>query len=206
MSAGNEQAPVDQGAIDEIGRDVVAAAREEFVRYGIRRANMEEIARRAGVARVTVYRRFDSKTTLVRAVVMADVLDFVERFDRVLFGDGPAAERFADATALSVMELRRHPLLTTVLRSDPETLLTALTVEGQPEFELIKHILATRITTLIEAGDIRPGEASRIAEFILRLLYTTILMPFGELPGKTEDESRAFAREFIVPLIINRPA
>lgn len=205
MSTGHEQAAAGQVAIDEIGHQIVAAAREEFVRYGIRRANMEEIARRAGVARVTVYRRFDSKTTLVRAVVMADVLDFVGRFDEVLLGEAPAADRIADATALAVTELRRHPLLSTVLRSDPETLLVALTVEGQPEFELITQILTARVAALIEAGDIRPGDPSRIAEYIVRLVYTTILMPFGELPGSTEDEIRAFAHEFIVPVIIGPP-
>ena len=51
-----DQQLTDQASATDVA--IVAAAREELIRYGIRRANMSEIARRAGVSRVTVYRRF----------------------------------------------------------------------------------------------------------------------------------------------------
>ena len=53
---------------DATDRAIIAAAREEFARYGIRGANVEDIGRRAGVSRVTVYRRFSSKSHLLRAL------------------------------------------------------------------------------------------------------------------------------------------
>lgn len=190
------------GHLDEIGRNIVAAAREEFVRFGIRRANVEEIARRAGVARVTVYRRFESKTALLQAVVLGDIVDFVGRFDAILYGDGSAQERIIDAFTLAVHELRRHPLLTTAMRSDPSAVTAALTLEGAPQFEKIKALLADRIARLAERGDIGAADPSRSAEFTLRLLYTVFLMPFGELPGRTDDEIRRFAQEYVVGLLI----
>jgi AcrR family transcriptional regulator len=195
----------DHATVDEIGREIIRAARDEFVRFGIRRANMEEIARRAGVARVTVYRRFNSKPTLLRAVVMADIIDFVDRFDAMLFSDAPIADRLVDTAALSINELRQNALIVTTLRSDPDTLLSALTLDGQSEFESVKNLLSSRISRLIDRGDIDAVDAGRRAELTLRLIYTTVLLPFGELPGRTDEEVRTFAREFITPLLINNP-
>src|SRR4051794_16586788 len=121
MPAANQSAPVGTDAA------ILAAAREEFVRYGIRRANMAEIGRRAGVSRVTVHRRFSSKSQLVGAVVMADIASFAEEFDACLFAGGPLADRVTDAVALAVSALRRHPLLTTLMASEPEALALQMT-------------------------------------------------------------------------------
>ena len=59
---------------DTRGR-VVAAARELFVEGGFHRASVDELARRADVARATVYHQFGSKLGVFEAVVR----DFEER-------------------------------------------------------------------------------------------------------------------------------
>ena len=48
---------------------IVAAARAVFAEDGFHRAPMEEVARRADVARATVYYQFDSKLGLIEAVL-----------------------------------------------------------------------------------------------------------------------------------------
>ena len=62
-------------AVSETRRRVVAAARELFVEGGFYRASMEEIARRADVARATIYHQFRSKLGVLEAVVT----DFEDR-------------------------------------------------------------------------------------------------------------------------------
>lgn len=203
MREGLGDGVTDVVGLDDIGLVVVAAAREEFVRYGIRRANMEQIARRAGVARVTVYRRFNGKPALLRAVIMHDVLEFVGRFDAALWADGPIADRLAAATGLAISELRRHTLLSTLRNSDPEVLLSALTTEGETEFLLLKAVLTTRIATIQERGEISVADPSRTAEQVLRVLYSVLLLPYGELPGTTEEEIMVYVREFVLPLFLD---
>ncbi|GGU59074.1 hypothetical protein GCM10010178_59100 [Lentzea flava] len=46
---------------------------EEFQRFGLRRARVEDIVRRAGVGRMTVYRKYESKDRLIQAAVWREV-------------------------------------------------------------------------------------------------------------------------------------
>jgi TetR/AcrR family transcriptional regulator, repressor for uid operon len=188
-------------ASDDIALRVIDAARREFVQFGIKRANMESIARRAGVSRVTVYRRFPTKRQLLRAVVMADVAVFVPQFDRVLYGDGPIAERIADVTVLAVNELRSNPLLNSVLRADPDEVLPLFTVDGRAEFERYRDLLSTRIRALIKRDELGEHDPRRTAEVAMRLVYSVILLPFGVFPGASEAQIRAAAADFLVPIL-----
>lgn len=191
---------------DDIARRILAVAREEFIRFGIRRASVEAIARKAGVSRVTLYRRFDSKHLLLRAVVLTDIIAFFERLDAVLSAPGPIDARVEEAVVLCVNELRRQPLLSTVLRSEPESVLTSLTLDGQAEFERIRGTLAARIGALAARGEMPVGDPVAAAELMLRLGYSVVLFPYGVLPGRTDAEIRAFARRFVTPQLVGRGA
>ena len=54
---------------DEVTERLLDAAPDQFCRMGIRRSTMEDVARRAGVSRITAYRRFATKDALVEQVV-----------------------------------------------------------------------------------------------------------------------------------------
>jgi AcrR family transcriptional regulator len=47
---------------------ILAAAQELFMRYGVRRVSMDDVAREAGVAKGTLYLYFDSKDALFAAL------------------------------------------------------------------------------------------------------------------------------------------
>jgi AcrR family transcriptional regulator len=48
---------------------ILDAAVAEFERHGFRRVALDDVARRAGVSRTTIYRRFANRDELVAAVV-----------------------------------------------------------------------------------------------------------------------------------------
>ena len=48
---------------------ILDAAVAEFEQHGIRRVALDDVARRAGVSRTTIYRRFANRDELVAAVV-----------------------------------------------------------------------------------------------------------------------------------------
>jgi AcrR family transcriptional regulator len=72
---------------------VLDAARNAFAEAGLD-VGVEEIARRAGVGKGTLYRRFPTKEALVRAI-FDDILEEVERIAVESDGDPDAGDAFA---------------------------------------------------------------------------------------------------------------
>jgi len=62
--------------------EIVAAALDVFVARGFRAARLEEVARRAGVSKGTLYLYFKNKEALFRAVVREMVLPEIARVER----------------------------------------------------------------------------------------------------------------------------
>lgn len=73
--------------------EILAAALEQFVERGYAATRLEDVARRAGVTKGTMYRYFAGKTDLFRAVVRRTVVPQIEAFERAIASsDGPSRE------------------------------------------------------------------------------------------------------------------
>ncbi|PRC48388.1 TetR family transcriptional regulator, partial [Mycobacterium sp. ITM-2017-0098] len=98
---------------------ILDAAVVEFERHGFRRVALEDVARRAGVSRTTIYRRFANKDELVGAVI--------ERENVALFADiatelkhaGPQSNYYVEAFTLSILKFRRHRVLHQMITDEP---------------------------------------------------------------------------------------
>lgn len=65
-------------------RKILDSARTVFFEQGFERANLDEVARRAGLAKGTIYRHFDSKAELYVEVLVQNAEVFLERMRRVV--------------------------------------------------------------------------------------------------------------------------
>jgi TetR/AcrR family transcriptional regulator, repressor for uid operon len=184
---------------------VIAAAREEFERYGIRRTTVEQVARRAGTSRVTVYRRFDGKAALVRAVVLDDIERFAAYVDSVWHSHDTVEDRLTETFTLALMAIRRNPLFNTLLRSEPEELLQQLTLDGEEIFQLSCAVLAARLQELIDDGELALVDVAAVSELVVRLGYSAILLPFRAFPGETEADIRRYVRSHVLPIVVGHP-
>ncbi|MGY1896949.1 TetR/AcrR family transcriptional regulator [Nocardia gipuzkoensis] len=54
---------------DAVDEKIMDAALDRILQVGIRRSSLDDIAKRSGVNRVTIYRRFAGKENLVDAVL-----------------------------------------------------------------------------------------------------------------------------------------
>lgn len=64
---------------EERPRQILDAALAEFAERGLAAARLEDIARRAGVSKVTIYLYFANKEDLFRGVVRDNIVAFIER-------------------------------------------------------------------------------------------------------------------------------
>ena len=115
--------PTPDRLADPSAEAILDAAVVEFERHGLRRVALEDVARRAGVSRTTIYRRFSNKDELVAAVV--------ERENVALFADiaaelkkaGPQSNYYVEAFTLSILRFRRHRVLNRMMTDEPAVVL-----------------------------------------------------------------------------------
>jgi AcrR family transcriptional regulator len=65
-------------------KKILDSARAVFFEEGFEHANLDEVARRAGLAKGTIYRHFDSKAELYVEVLVQNADTFLERMRRVV--------------------------------------------------------------------------------------------------------------------------
>ena len=151
-----------------IARDrILAAAHRRFAAFGYRRTGIAEIAREAGVAAGTIYRYFESKEEVFRAVVGELHDAWLDRAREALAGPGTAVERLGRLAQASVSFNRENSLINSVFRRDDEIIFAPLLDELHER--LVKQnvaMMADVIRDGIREGTLRDVDPERAA-FIL---------------------------------------
>ncbi|MEW9551440.1 TetR/AcrR family transcriptional regulator [Nonomuraea sp. NPDC050783] len=185
---------------DDSLRRVLDAAYEGMLEQGLRRLTMDDVARRAGLSRVTVYRRFARKGELIEAVLQRELRRFLRAFEQELAPLPTTAERVVEGFALTLRLVRAHPLLTRLLATEPETILPQLTVEAGPYVAVARRYLAERLAGPA-GGGAGSAEAEALAETYVRVALSFVLTPDSAIPLRDAADARAYARRHLVPLL-----
>jgi AcrR family transcriptional regulator len=90
-------------------RDLVAATRALFDKRGMQEAQVEEIARAAGIARGLVYRHFSSKEELYVLTVTHYLDELAEQLETASAGDHEPAVRLERCTRAFARYCQRYP-------------------------------------------------------------------------------------------------
>jgi AcrR family transcriptional regulator len=94
---------------DESRRRILEAAREVFFEESFERANLDEVARRAGIAKGTIYRYFDTKAELYVAVLSVNADHFVARMRQTIDPALPADEQVRRTGHFYFRHYRQNP-------------------------------------------------------------------------------------------------
>ena len=176
---------------------ILDAALVEFERHGFRRVALDDVARRAGVSRTTIYRRFANRDELVAAVI--------ERENLVLFADiatelktaGPQSNYYVEAFTHSILRFRRHRVLNQMITEDP-----AMALElSHRHYGAVIERMAEALRVIFPAGFAdRIGEraVTDLADTILHYAAMVLMLPSVQ-PLDTADDVRAFATTHFLP-------
>lgn len=183
---------------------VLAAARDVVVDLGIRRLTIDEVVRRSGVSRMTVYRRFAGRDEVVVAVIRRELEAAAAAVAGAVAGTADAEDRFCGAFAAAVEVVGGNELLTRLLQLEPETLLPYLTTTGQPFVAgaiafLRPYVRALRVKH--GAGDPDPG-LDAVSETIGRVGLSLRLTPAIAIDLDGDEAVTRYAREVLVPLAL----
>lgn len=158
-------AVVDEGSAD--ADPLLAAARDVIMTHGPRRATLTEVARQAGVSRMTVYRRFESFDRLVSALLTQELREILTEIPLPHPEGGTAHAQAVDLIVAGTEAIAAHPLVRRVLAVDPEYL-TPLMVSrfGQTQrsaTELLTPLLAAGMASQGGDGTIRDTDPAGLA-------------------------------------------
>jgi AcrR family transcriptional regulator len=101
------------------------AARDCVLAVGLRRTTLTDVARRAGVSRMTMYRRWPDMGSLIGDLMTREWSALARTSADAAVGD-TARERLVDGLVRGVVDLRTHPVFRRIVEVDPEILVPYL--------------------------------------------------------------------------------
>lgn len=182
-------------------RAIIEAATFEFADVGIRRANMDLVARRAGISRSTLYRRFPNKEELLTAVLRDTSTQIGQHILTRVEGRTPA-QAIIEAFRVALEQVQTNPVLRRILISDTDMVGTIFGFIG-PDMDLVLDTISTSVAkTLRSAGATMPNHDLRIASELLVRLTTSLLQAESRAIDLSDDKAVAkFGKKFLVKLV-----
>ena len=187
---------------DATSRRILDAALDAAAASGIRHLTLDDVARRAGVGRVTVYRRFGDRQGLVEALGVREARRCIAILDEATPPDQPIEEQVADGFVAGLRLIREHPLLSRLVTHEPAALLDALTNPRTALFPLARAYVAGRLAMAQPAGARSDLDLEQVAEAFLRITVSFALIEDTVLPLDDEDAAREAARRLIAPIVV----
>jgi AcrR family transcriptional regulator len=183
-------------AADPTTQRILDAALAEFRSFGLRRATVEDITRRARVGRMTLHRRFPSKQALIAAVFLREIRRVLGEVDAVMARHEATVDKLVEGLAFGVLAVREHPLFGRLLETDREAMLPYLTLDAGP----LMTASAGYVASQLDAGGVT-GRSAETGEAIIRLCHSILLTPQGDTDLQRLDDLRDFIRRPIAALV-----
>ncbi|MGE5695322.1 MAG: TetR/AcrR family transcriptional regulator [Candidatus Sericytochromatia bacterium] len=157
-------------ADSDIGDRILDAAASCVTAYGIERVTLAEIARRAGVSRPTVYRRWPDTKQILGALLTNRVIGVWRDVPARGHGRGALVQRIVAVAN----RLRHDELIMSVLRSAPELAIVYITQRLGTSQQVLIDAAAAEIKAAQRDGSVRAGDPHQLAAMVLLITQSTI--------------------------------
>lgn len=180
--------------LDETADRILDAAVHSVAAGGVARLTMDDVVRRSGLGRMTVYRRFGGRDALLDALAARETARFLAAVAQAMDAADPA-DRVVASFLAALSYARTHPILRRIGEVDPGGFVEAVAADGAATLEIGRSFL---VRALRDGAPGRPTARERgVADVCARLFVSYVAMP----PDFTEREARRFAIEVLGPLV-----
>ena len=161
---------------------ILDAAFKEFGERGLAGARLDDIAKRAGVAKGTIYLYFPNKEALFREMVRVTIVDALAMAEanRVLDGDEPTTELIRTMARSWWEHLRteRQQVLTRVVHAELHRFPDLFQFYGEEVIARGRRLVASVIARGVDRGEFR-----RIDPMVGARMYAALWMSHGSWCG-----------------------
>lgn len=171
----------------------IDAAIECFLRFGVRKTSVQDVARILAVNRATVYRQVGNLDSLMKLVLAREVHRYLEQAYARVPIDQLTPQDLVRLLVEMIRLMREHPVVAKVQHDEPE-LVGAVVQRATSLFAEVADLITPALRLAIASGQIADLEPSTIAQWLARISITVLLSP---PPGDLE----AFLAEMLVPAL-----
>jgi AcrR family transcriptional regulator len=179
-----------------IPEEVLAATRAAVLAVGVRRTTLTDVARRAGVSRMTLYRLVPDVTTLILAVMTEEFAGVFREAEHQVRRRRTGRARAVGAMVEVVRRLADAELFRRVVDVDPELLLPYLTDRLGATQRLAIGQIRRMLSDGVADGSIRRANLDTLA--LTAVLATT---PFVVSARLLDDTARAAALDELARML-----
>ncbi|KXP14895.1 TetR/AcrR family transcriptional regulator [Tsukamurella pseudospumae] len=188
-------------------QQILRAALDWVDEAGLTRISMGALAKRARLARATLYQHFTGKDALVEAVVSSELEKFYSRIHAYADPIADNDERLAAGFAYAYAYLREHRALQRVLAMSPALILPYIHGES-PQIQEGRRFFLREIRRDEYRDD---ADVEAMADFFVRQLHSLLLTPLPPVEGLVDgpdhrgpssanvEAGRRYAQTFVIP-------
>lgn len=154
----------------DVGDRILDAAAECVLAFGVERVTLAEIARRAGVSRPTIYRRWPDTRALLAALLTARILGVL----RDVPSRGSGREALVQRIVGVAERLRRDEVVMSVFHSAPELAMVYIAERLGTSQQVLINAVAADLEVAQREGSVRAGEPRQLAAMCLLITQSTI--------------------------------
>ncbi|HVK98397.1 MAG TPA: helix-turn-helix domain-containing protein [Dongiaceae bacterium] len=186
---------------DAARQRIMDAARDLYLEQGLKGTTMEDVARRAGMGRATLYRRFSEKDQLFQALILRDVQRDLVMIEHAIRNFTSALDGLLEAFVKACGLMHHNALLSHLLNKEPEHVLPYLTSGFEVIMQFSRIYLSGQIIRAQQAGHIKQLPPDMTSEVIMRMMQSLILTPHGVIDASDDASLRKFADLYLRPLL-----
>jgi AcrR family transcriptional regulator len=175
---------------------IVDATLDCLARQGMAKTTVDDVARRAGISRATVYRVFPGgKVEILDAVVDTEMARLFSALGARMGAADDLADVLVGAIVEAVTRVTTHPALTFLVEHEPSVVLRHLA------FDESNRLLATATRFLgpFLARWMDPEESARVAEWSTRIVLSYCISPSDEIDLTDPRQARHLVETFVLP-------
>ena len=163
LSISNDTSP-------DLGDRILDAAASCVLAYGVGRVTLAEIARRAGVSRPTIYRRWPDTRALLAALLTARIVGVLRNVPTRGGGREALVERIVGVAE----RLRRDEVVMSVFHSAPELAMVYIAERLGTSQQILIDAVAAELRVAQGDGSVRAGDPRQLAAMCLLITQSTI--------------------------------
>ncbi|TLH66361.1 TetR/AcrR family transcriptional regulator [Mycolicibacterium aubagnense] len=164
MSISNDEAR------DSMDARIIDAAADCVIAFGVDRVTLAEIARRAGVSRPTVYRRWPDTQAILATLLTARITNSLNE----VTVSGTDREAIVKRMVGMAERLRDDEVIMSVLSSAPALAMVYIAQRMGTSQQILLEVLAGALATAQADGSVRPGDPKQLAAMCLLIVQSAI--------------------------------